>query len=139
MKRAVAKTLRFARVRALQHNLAAVATSKANQQVAALEASMTKLVSLRDGMSPTPGVATGAALAASGEIAMRLDQARATVAVSAASARARAATIRQAQMRARMKQETADRLADRAVRAADELFERKLAARGLPRKRTQES
>jgi hypothetical protein len=45
MKRAVAKTLRFARVRALQHNLAAVAASKAQQQVAALEASMTKLVS----------------------------------------------------------------------------------------------
>jgi hypothetical protein len=89
-------------------------------------------------MSPAPGVASGAALAASGEIAMRLDQARATVAVSAASARARAATVEQARMRARMKQETADRLADRAVRAADELFERKLAARGLPRKRSQE-
>ena len=138
MNAAVRKTQRFARVRALQHNLAAVAAHKAVKQVEALEASICKLVSLRDGMRAPPGQATGAALAATGEIAMRLDPARATVAASAAGARARAQSFQEARLAARMKQETADRLTGKAIKAAEQQAERKLAARGLPRKRTQE-
>lgn len=139
MNAAVRKSLRFARVRAVQHNLAAVAAHKAAKQVEALEASIGKLVSLRDGMRAAPGVVTGASLAATGEIAMRLEQARATVAVSAASARARALGFQEARLAARMKQESADRLTDKAIKAAERQVERKLAARGLPRKRNQES
>lgn len=138
MNAAVRKSQRFARVRALQHNLAAVAAHKAVKQVEALEASIGKLVSLRDGMRAPPGSATGASLAATGEIAMRLDQARATVAASAAGARARALSFQEARLAARMKQETADRLTGKAIKAAEQHAERKLAARGRPRKRTQE-
>lgn len=138
MNAAVRKFQRVARVRTLQHNLAAVAAHKAAKQVEALEASIGKLVSLRDGMRPAPGLATGAALAATGEIAMRLDQARATVAASAAGARARALTYHEARLAARMKQESADRLTDKAIKAAERRVERKLAARALPRKRSQE-
>lgn len=69
---------------------------------------------------------------------MRLDQARATVAASAAGARARALTFHEARLAARMKQETADRLTEKAVKAAEHRAERKLAARGLPRKPSQE-
>ncbi len=139
MNAAVRKSQRFARVRAVQHNLAAVAAHQAARQVEALEASIGKLVSLRDGMRPAPGGVSGAALAATGEIAMRLDQARATVALSAAKARARALGFQEAQLAARMKQESADRLAGKAIKAAEKQVERKLAARGLPRKRNQEA
>lgn len=139
MNAAVRKSLRFARVRAVQHNLAAVAAHKAAKQVEALEASIGKLVSLRDGMCAAPGAASGAALAATGEIAMRLDQARATVAVSAANARIRAIGFQEARLAARLKQETADKLTGKAIKAAEQQVERKLAARGLPRRRHQES
>lgn len=138
MNAAIRKTQRFARVRTLQHNLAAVAAHKAVQQVEALEASIGKLVSLRDSMCAPPGLASGAALAATGEIAMRLDQARATVAASAAGARARAVAFQEARLAARVKQESADRLTGKAIKAAEQHAERKLAARSLPRKRTQE-
>jgi len=136
---AVRKSQRFARVRAVQHNLAAVAAHKAARQVEALEASIGKLVSLRDGMRAAPGTVSGGSLAATGEIAMRLDQARATVAASAANARVRALDFQQARLAARMKQESADRLTGKAIKAAEKQVERKLAARGLPRKRNQES
>ena len=139
MNAAVRKSQRFARVRAVQHNLAAVAAHKAARQVEALEASIGKLVSLRDGMRAAPGTVSGGSLAATGEIAMRLDQARATVAASAANARVRALDFQQARLAARMKQESADRLTGKAIKAAEKQVERKLAARGLPRKRNQES
>ena len=139
MNAAVRKSQRFARVRAVQHNLAAVAAHKAARQVEALEASIGKLVSLRDGMRPAPGTVSGGSLAATGEIAMRLDQARATVAASAANARVRALDFQEARLAARMKQESADRLTGKAIKAAEKQVERKLAARGLPRKRNQES
>lgn len=139
MNAAVRKSQRFARVRAAQHNLAAVAAHKAAKQVEALEASIGKLVSLRDGMRAAPGPVAGASLAATGEIAMRLDQARATVAASAANARIRSLDFQQALLAARVKQESADRLTGKAIKAAEQQVERKLAARSLRRKRSQES
>lgn len=139
MNAAVRKSQRLARVRAVQHNLAALAAHKAARQVEALEASIGKLVALRDGMRAAPGAVSGGSLAATGEIAMRLDQARATVAVSAANARIRALGFQEARVAARMKQESADRLTGKAIKAAEKQVERKLATRGLPRKRNQES
>lgn len=138
MKAQVRKAKRLMRVRTVQHNLAAVAAHKAQQQVESLEASIAKLVSLRDSMQPSAGATTGAQLAASGEIATRLDQARATVMYSAEGARRRAEAYRDAQLLARRNQETADRLTGKATKAADRAVERKQMLRGAPRKRNQE-
>ena len=138
MNARVRKTLRFARVRTLQHNLAALAAHRAASQVDALESSIGKLVSLRDAMRPPEGIITGATLASTGEIAMRLDQARASVAVSAANARQRAAICHEARLAARRQQESADRLTEKATKAAERQIERKQMAGGAPRKRNQE-
>lgn len=134
----VRKTLRFARVRTLQHNLAALAAHRAASQVDALENSIGKLVSLRDAMRPPEGIITGATLASTGEIAMRLDQARASVAVSAVNARQRAAVFHEARLAARRRQESADRLTDKSAKAAERQAERKQMANASPRKRNQE-
>ena len=134
----VRKAQRFARVRTLQHNLAAVTAHRAASQVDALEASIGKLVSLRDAMRPAEGVISGAALASTGEITMRLDQARASVAASAVSARQRAAACQEARMIARRMQESADRLTEKATQAAERQAERKQLANASPRKRNQE-
>ena len=134
----VRKAERFARVRTLQHNLAAVTAHRAASQVDALEASIGKLVSLRDAMRPPEGIISGATLASTGEIAMRLDQARASVTVSAISARQRAAACHEARMMARRLQESADRLTEKATRAAERQAERKQMANASPRKRNQE-
>ena len=138
MKPQVRKAQRLMRVRTVQHNLAAVATHKARQQVEALEASIGKLVAIRDAMQPSAGGTTGAMLASSGEIAMRLDQARASVMQSADGARRRAEICREAQLAARQNQETADRLTEKAVKAVERAAERKQLLRGAPRKRNQE-
>lgn len=134
----VRKAERFARVRTLQHNLAALTAHRAARQVDALEASIGKLVSLRDAMRPAEGVITGATLASTGEITMRLDQARASVAASAISARQRAAACHEARMMARRMQESADRLTEKVTQAAERQAERKQMANASPRKRNQE-
>lgn len=135
MKSRLAKAKRFARVRTLQHNLAAVTAMRARQQVEALEASIDKLVSLRDALQPAPGPTNAAMLASSGEIAMRLDQARANVAVSVEGARHRAGLAQDARLAARRQQESADRLTDKARRAIEKQIERKAMAVAPPRKR----
>jgi hypothetical protein len=134
----VRKTQRFARVRTLQHNRAALAAHREASQVDALEASIGKLVSLRDAMRPAEGIISGATLASTGEIAMRLDQARASVAAPAVSARQRAAACHEARMMARRLQESADRLTEKATKAAERQAERKQMANASPRKRNQE-
>lgn len=138
MNAKVCKTLRFARVRALQHNLAAVAAHKAARQVEALEANIGKLVNLRDGMRAPEGIISATALASTGEIAMRLDEARATVAATAAGARQRAAAFQAARLAARQRQECADRLTEKAMKAAEREIERKRLQSGAPRQRNQE-
>lgn len=134
----VRKAQRFARVRTLQHNLAALTAHRAASQVDALEASIGKLVSLRDAMRPTEGTISGATLASTAEIAMRLDQARASVAATAASARQRAAICHEARLAARRQQESADRLTEKTTKAAERQAERKQMASASPRKRNQE-
>ena len=134
----VRKAQRFARVRTLQHNLAALTAHRAASQVDALEASIGKLVSLRDAMRPAEGIISGATLASTAEIAMRLDQARASVAATAVSARQRAAACHEARLMARRLQESADRLTEKATRAAERQAERKQMANASPRKRNQE-
>jgi len=127
---------RFARVRTIQHNLAAVAAAQAQRQVEALEASIGKLVGLRDGMSAPGGVIPAAMLASTGEIMTRLDQARETVARSAAGARVQASLREAARLAARRNQESAERLTDKAAKAAEAIAERK---RPLGRGRRQHS
>lgn len=134
----VRKAQRFARVRTLQHNLAAVTAHRAASKVDALEASIGKLVALRDAMRPAEGLISGATLASTGEIAMRLDQARASVAATAVSARERAAACHEARLMARRLQESADRLTEKATKAARREAERKQMANASPRKRNQE-
>lgn len=138
MNAKVRKTLRFARVRALQHNLAAVAALKAARHVEALDANIGKLVSLRDAMRPPEGIISAAALASTGEIAMRLDDARATVAATAVGARERAEALRAVRLAARQRQECADRLTEKAAKAAELEIERKRLRTSPARKRNQE-
>ena len=137
MNARVRKTLRVARVRTVQHNLAAISALKAQQRVDALDASIGKLVSLRDAMGAGAGPTNGAMLASTGEIAMRLDQARASVELSAEAARQRAAACHDVRLVARRHQESADRLTEKAVRAAVRDAERK-QPRAVRRPRNEE-
>jgi hypothetical protein len=136
MNARVRKTGRFARVRMIQHSLAAIAAAKATQQVESLEASMVKLVSLRDGARPPAGVIPGAMLAGAGEIAMRLDAAREQVARSADAARARAARCQEARLLARRNEDIAERLKEATVKAVEGEAERKQQLRSCFRKRS---
>lgn len=126
MNARVRQLARFARVRTIQHNLAAAAAAQAQRHAESLEASIGKLVGLRDGMQVPGGVIPAAMLASTGEIMMRLDEARETVARSAAGARTQASLREATRLAARRNQESAERLTDKAAKAAEAIAERKL-------------
>lgn len=139
MNARVRQLARFARVRTIQHNLAAAAAAEAQRQVESLEASIGKLVGLRDGMRAPGGVIPAAMLASTGEIMTRLDQARETVARSAAGARAQASLREATRLAARRNQESAERLTDKAARTAEAIAERKRPlGRGVRRQHSEQ-
>ena len=136
----VRQRARLARVRKIQHGLAATVAAAAAERVQLLETSRERLRQMRAELRPIEGATSGAALARMGELAMRLDYARLGLAPTIASARD-AAALRETERRAaRRDQESAEKLRAAAIRAAEEAAEQRLKQAGRKRARmTQET
>jgi hypothetical protein len=131
----VRQRARLARVRRIQHGLAATVAAQAAGRVQMLETSRERLRQMRTELRPAEGPTTGAAMARMGELAMRLDSARYNLGPTIDSARS-AAAAREAERRAaRRDQESAEKLEAAALRVAEELAEQRLRQSGRGRGR----
>jgi len=134
----VRQRARLARVRRIQHGLAASVAAQAAGRVQMLETSRERLRQMRSELKPVQGPTTGAAMARMGELAMRLDSARYNLGPTIDSARS-AAAAREAERRAaRRDQESAEKLEAAALRAAEDAAEKRLRQSGRSRARSQE-
>ena len=133
MSNALHQRQRIAKVRQIQHALAANAAAAAAGRVRTLELSRTRLLQMRAELKPVQGPTTGQALAQMGELALRLDSARLGLGQTIDSARSAAATREAERLVARRDQESAEKLEGIAFRAAEDLAEQKL--RGVWRRR----
>ena len=134
----VRQRARLARVRRIQHGLAASVAAQAAGRVQMLETSRARLSQLRAELKPAEGPTTGAAMARMGELAMRLDAARHNLAPTIDSARSAAAAREAERCAARRDQESAEKLEAAALRAAEELAEQRLRQAGRTRARLQQ-
>ena len=123
MSPAVKQRARIARVRRLQHGLAATSAAAAAGQLQSLVVSNERLARMRMQLNPAEGETSGAWLACAGELAMRLDAARLGLAPNIEAAREAAAAREEARIAARKEQESAERLEQAAARAAAEMAE----------------
>jgi hypothetical protein len=135
MKPVVRQRARIARVRRIQHGLAASAAAEAAEQVQLLETNRAKLARMRGELRPSAGPTTGAALARMGELAMRLDSARIGLGRSIDNARSVALARESERVVARRDQESAEKLRKAAHEAAEALAERRPLRSGRPRGR----
>lgn len=126
MSAAVRQRARIARVRRLQHGLAASSAVAAAGQLRDLEVSRERLGRMRRDLVAEQGPTSGAWLAGAGELAMRLDAARTGLAPSIDAARAVTAAREQARLVARREQESAERLQQAAAEAAEAAADRRL-------------
>lgn len=133
MSAALRQRQRIVKVRRIQHALAANAAATAAGRVRSLELSRERLLQMRAELKPVAGPTCGQALAQMGELAMRLDSARLGLGATIDSARSAAAIRETERLSARRDQESAEKLEDLAVRAAEALAEQKL--RGVFRRR----
>ena len=134
----VRQRARLARVRRIQHGLAASVAAQAAGRVQMLETSRERLRQMRAELRPVEGPTTGAAMARMGELAMRLDSARYNLGPTIDSARS-AAAAREAERRAaRRDQESAEKLEAAALRAAEDAAEQRLRQAGRSRARSQQ-
>ena len=129
----VRQRARLARVRRIQHGLAATVAAAAAERVQLLETSRERLRQMRAELRPIEGPTDGAALARMGELAMRLDSARHGLAPTIDSARSAAALRETERLAARRDQESAEKLKAAAIRAADEAAEQRLRQAGRKR------
>jgi hypothetical protein len=130
MSNLVQRRERIARVRRVEHVLAAGAAAAADAQLQTLEQSAARVLELRLSLTTGVGNLTSQTLAAQGELAHRLDLARFGLADAIVGARATVAAKSAERLDARIRQESAERLAERAGKAADILVERRAAAQG---------
>ena len=128
MSSVVRRRERIARVRRVEHVLASGAAAAADAQLQTLEVSAARVLELRLSLTTGVGSLTSQTLAAQGELAHRLDLARFGLADAIAGARATAASKAAERVEARIRQESAERLVDRATKAADILVERRVAS-----------
>ncbi len=105
---------RIARVRRIQHQLAASAAANAAGQVRALENNQQRLRNMRHGLGAEPGPTDGSALASRGELAMRIEAARDGLGKSIVNAHAALKLREQARLGARRNQEAAEKLEHKA-------------------------
>jgi hypothetical protein len=124
MKLKAAKRARIARVRRIQHTLAAADATRAETHANMLETSAERLLQLRQSMSVGSGKSDGASLASLSELAMRLDNARIGLTDAIASARANATHHADMRLEARRRQESADKLGARSAQALADFLER---------------
>jgi len=126
MKAAVKQRARIARVRRLQHGLAASSAAAAMAEVRNLEVSSSRLAQMRGDLNPDEGMTSGAWLSSAGELAMRLDSARIGLAPTIDAARSAAQLKEQARLAARQNQESAERLEQAAANAVEQMFETRM-------------
>lgn len=141
MSAALKQRARIARVRRLQHGIAASHAAEATGQLRSLEHSSERIARMRSELNASEGATSGAWLSASGELAMRLDSARLGLAANIDAARRQAAAREQARLHARREQESADRLSQAAAREASQAAEQRMMRIGARRrsKRTSET
>ena len=125
---------RIARVRRLQHGLAASSAAAAAGQLRNLENSRDRIARIRSELNAPSGATNGAWLSSAGELAMRLDAARLGLAGNIDAARAQAAAREQARLQARREQESADKLEQAAARAAADAAEARMMRSGARRR-----
>ncbi|WCT72902.1 hypothetical protein PQ455_14850 [Sphingomonas naphthae] len=128
MKALADRRARIVRVRAVQHIQASIAAGEAEQRANDLAESSRRLVALRGGLEFSEGTVQAGALAAQAELAARLEAARAGMADNIAAARAVATTKEGERLAARIRQEGAEKLQQRAVQQLQDSIEARLAA-----------
>lgn len=128
MSNLVRRRERIARVRRIEHIQAAGAAAAAEAQLQTLEQSAARVLDLRLSLTTGIGSLASQTLAAQGELAHRLDLARFGLADAIAGARVTAAAKAAERIEARVRQESAERLTERAAAEADRLVERRQSA-----------
>jgi hypothetical protein len=128
MTNVVKRRERIARVRRVEHMQAAATAAQAEAQLASLENSAQRVLELRLSLTTGVGALPAEHLAARGELAHRLDVARFGLADAIASARAVADTRSAERIAARVRQESAERLVERAQHQEDALAEKRAGA-----------
>ncbi len=137
MTSVVRQRARIVRVRKIQHDLAASAAAEAAGQVQLIETNRQRLAQMRNELRPGEGPTSGAELARIGELAMRLDAARQGLGRSLDTARTMAAARENERRAARRDQESAEKLQQAAVSAAERLAARRPLRSGRSRLRLQ--
>lgn len=132
MSAALKQRRRIARVRRLQHGIAASSATAAAGELRNLELSRDRLGQMRSDLSATPGMTNGAWLSSAGELAMRLDKARLGLSGSIDHARDVAAAREQERIQARRSQESADKLRAKAMRAAADAADNRMTKIARP-------
>ncbi len=121
----VSQRARIARVRKIQHDLAALAAAKASGHVRLLESNDERLGQMRLGLGAEAGLTSGAALASRGELAMRLEGAREGLGKTINGARTAAALREKARLGAHRDQKSAEKLEQKAASAAAIIAEKR--------------
>ncbi|MDH7639616.1 hypothetical protein [Sphingomonas oryzagri] len=128
MSNVVKRRERIARVRRVEHMQAAAAAAAAEAQLGSLEQSAARVLDLRLQLTSGVGATSAETLAARGELAHRLDLARFGLADAIASARTVVDSKAAERIAARIRQESAERLVDRAQHDEDALAEKRASA-----------
>lgn len=136
MSSLVARRQRIARVRGIQHLLASAEAARAEARVEQLVSTERRLALLSAQMTPAIGTGTGQQLSSAAEMIGRLAQVRDGLADSIVGARSAASHQAALRIEARIRQESAERLGARAIRAVEARAEAKRAALPRPRPRT---
>ncbi len=124
---------RIARVRRVEHAQALGAAALAEQQLRSLEQSAARVLDLRLSLTTGVGSMPAETLAACGELAHRLDVARFGLTDAIVGARATAAVKAAERIEARIRQESAERLVERAATEVSDLAEARMSSAARPR------
>lgn len=133
MSSLVKRRERIARVRRVEHVQAAAAAAQAEAHLESLESSASRVLDLRLQLTAGIGSLDASMLAAKGELAHRLDLARFGLSDAIVSARAAVEARGGERLEARIRQESAEKLRERASVEASGLAERRLANQIRPR------
>ncbi|HEX7873703.1 MAG TPA: hypothetical protein VF475_12370 [Sphingobium sp.] len=128
MSRLVAKRGRLLRVRHVQHLLAIAETSKARDEAANIEMNAERLAMMRGELFSGDGMVNGATLSAQRELAARLEQAGRQLDGALYDAKRKIEQKEALAIAADREREIAERLKDKARRAADDRLEARIAA-----------
>ncbi|MET0371399.1 MAG: hypothetical protein ABW039_08495 [Sphingobium sp.] len=124
----VKKRARLLRVRHVQHLLAVAETSAARDEAAHIENNAGRIRAMRGELFAISGVTDGSTLSSQRELAARLEQAGRQLDGALYDANRRIALKEQAAIAADREREIAERLKDKARRAAADQLEARIAA-----------